>query len=62
VTQESLVPKYRELDSEQQAQVRESFDRICKEKDYEGADKALLAYLLGITDAPSSPYTSGVVK
>lgn len=44
------MPKYAELEPEQQAMVRESFEKICVEKGYGKDDRSLIAFLLGITD------------
>lgn len=44
------MTKYRDLDEEQKIKVRESYEAICKEKGYGKDDRALIAFLLGITD------------
>ena len=44
------MTKYAELLPEQQALVRESFEKICNEKGYGEEDRSFVAFLLGITD------------
>lgn len=56
------MSKYAELPAEQQALVRESFERICTEKGYGKADRALVAFLLGITDEVPTANPEGQPK